>query len=671
MSHTVNFLEFTEPEPVQEEVRQRRSYKKIAVVFLVLVIIYAVVGLLFAGKVVAKAFDGKAEVELAVESLLELDFAEAQVHLDAAESDFATAGAAMKFFYPLRAVPWVGDQLEATSGILEAGSATAGALASLLDVAEDVVKLATGTGELVEGLDVFEGLPWSELDQATKKAIILRFAASASDLELAKLEIDLILRDLDELPQDNLAEPLRLVLAPFINQLEQLDGTLDAIIPIAFVLPSFAGLEREQHLLMLFLNNAEMRPGGGFIGSYGVVSFKDAYMTGLETHDVMDVDGPARSFHTEKPPQPIQDFLNLDTWYFRDSNWSPDFAASTEYSLRLFHDETAGAPVGTALIQPYVSFDAVMGITPTFVADLLEIVGPITVQDQTFTAENILWTLEYAVEYGFDEQGIPFDQRKEIIGPLADELKQKLFDLPSSEWGQVFAVVSKALTEKQLVIYSADPTIEEVIARKDWAGRVFPGSVDTLMVVDANLAALKTDPAVKRTIYYNIERSGTGKYIAQVQIEYNHTGSFDWKTSRYRTYTRIYVPAGSVLISSDGSLANDKIQNPNLDPYDIDVYDELGLTVFGAFTSVEPGQTRILEFEYELPDYVAEAVQDGVYQLDVIKQIGAEAHEIKLDLDFDKKVKRAYPGEEIIDHGDDQYILNTYIDQNLSFVVEF
>ncbi|MBU0531591.1 MAG: DUF4012 domain-containing protein [Candidatus Uhrbacteria bacterium] len=671
MSHTVNFLEFTEPEPVREEMKHRRSYKKIVVVVLVLLALYAVVGLLFAGKVVAKAFDGKAEVELAVESLLELDFEEAKVHLGLAETDFATASAGMKFFAPLRMVPWVGDQLEATEGILNAGSATAGALTSLLDVAEDVVKLALGTGELVEGLDVSSGVPWSELDEATKKAIILRFAASASDLERSKLEIDLILRDLDELPQDSLAEPLRLVLDPFIKQLEQLDGTLDAIIPIAFVLPSFAGLEREQHLLMLFLNNAEMRPGGGFIGSYGVVSFKDAYMTNFDTHDVMDVDGPATAFHSEKPPQPIKDFLNLNTWYFRDSNWSPDFAASTEYSLRLFHDETAGAPAGTALTQPYVAFDAVMGITPTFVADLLEIVGPITIEDQTFTAENILWTLEYAVEYGFDEQGIPYHQRKEIIGLLADELKQKLFDLPSSEWGEVFEVVSRALTQKQLVIYSADPTIEEVIARKDWAGRVFPGAVDTLMVVDANLAALKTDPAVERTVYYNIERSGSGKYIGQVQIEYKHTGSFDWKTSRYRTYTRIFVPEGSTLISTDGSLANDKIQNPSLAPYDTDVYNELGLTVFGAFTSIEPGETRTLSFEYELPDTVQQAVEDGVYELSVIKQIGAAAHEIKLDLDFDKKVKRAYPSEESIDFGDDQYILNTQIDQNLSFVVEF
>ena len=318
-----------------------------------------------------------------------------------------------------------------------------------------------------------------------------------------------------------------------------------------------------------------------------------------------------------------------------------------------------------------MSFAAVIGLTPTFVSGLLDIVGSITIDDQTFDAENILTTLEYAVEYGFQESGIPFEQRKEIIGDLADVLKERLFDLPVDQWGEVFGVIGDALETKQLVFYSTDPMINEVIARKDWAGRVFPGDADTLMVVDANMASLKTDPAVERAISYSISQDASDRWVGKVDVTYDHQGTFDWKTSRYRTYTRVYVPLGSELISSSGHLANDKLKSPNLEPGTVDVTEELGLTAFGTFTSIEPDETRTLSFEYYLPESVSAAITQGIYQLDLIKQIGAANHNLELNLDFDKKVRSAYPGEEPDQFGDEVYNLNTKLDQNIKFVVEF
>jgi hypothetical protein len=435
-------------------------------------------------------------------------------------------------------------------------------------------------------------------------------------------------------------------------------------------MPSFAGLEREQNVLMLFLNNTEMRPGGGFIGSYGIATFDSAELVNLETHGVMNIDQPANEFHNTTPPEAIQKYLTNDTWFFRDSNWSPDFAVSCEQGLQLFYNETAGAPEGTVLTQPYKTFDAVVGLTPTFVSELMKIAGPIELDGQVFNSENITETLEYAVEYGFQDSGIPYEQRKEIIGELATILKDRLFDLPADQWAQVFATVGQALENKQVVIYSPDSTIHQVIANKDWAGRVFPGETDTLMVVDANLASLKTDPAVERTIDYSIVPELDGGYRARVDITYDHQGEFDWKTSRYRTYTRVYVPLGSELISSEGSLANDKLKNPDLNPGTVDVTEELDLTVFGTFTSIEPGEIRTLSFEYKLPDSVAEAIDQDMYQLDLIKQIGAANHNLNLELDFDKTIKAAYPGEEPDQYGDDLYRLSTKLDQDIQVTIE-
>jgi len=671
MSHTTNFLYQNEPEPQVHARRNRWIGLKVVIVLILVILLYVIGGVLYAGKIVASAMDGKVATEEAQAALLELEFDEAKTKLDDAEKDFQIAATGIKYFTPLSIVPWVSNQLVATESILQAGSDAARTLGDLIEVTEDVVRLAVGAEALVEDLDVSEQLSWYDLSPEVKKAIILRFASSASDLELAKFNIDLILRDLDELPEEKLAGPLRDVLEPFVDQLLVINEALETLVPISFVLPSFAGLEQEQHVLVLFLNNGEMRPGGGFIGSYGIVSFLNGEMTRFETHDVMDVDGPAAEFLTQYPPEPIQRYLGESVWYFRDSNWSPDFAVSSANSLQIFRASTADAPAGTQLKQPYVQFDAVIGITPDFVADLLAITGPVSVEDQTFTSGNIFDTLEYAVEYGFAETGIPFDQRKEIIGPLADQIRDSLFNLPSSEWGKVFEAVSEALSEKQFVIYSTDPTTHEIIASKDWAGRVIPGEVDSLMVVDANLAALKTDVSIDQTIDYTISGMSEGRYVAKVNVTYEHFGEFDWKTTRYRTYTRVYVPLGSELIRYDGLLADDALRNPSLTPGIADVSEELGMTVFGGFFAVEPGETGSFSYEYLLPESVSEAVEDGMYELDVIKQVGSAAHELNLNFDFDKRVKSAYPSEEPDEFGDDKYLLNTKLDQNLEFTVSF
>ncbi|MBU0570406.1 DUF4012 domain-containing protein, partial [Patescibacteria group bacterium] len=664
MTHTQNFLEQSEPEPVRENKDYKRFLKKMIAVLFIFLFSYFVISIVFLIQATANALDGADQVNQAKEGLYTLNFDQAGQKLNQAEEDFDLAASRLKIFSWIKIVPWFGDQLQATQTILQSGSSTAHALAELLEVAEQAVRLAVDTDQLLHSVSVAEQISWSELDPTIRKTIVQNFASAAPDLELAKVEIDLVLSDLQSLDQNALAWPLQNVLNPFEEQLTIIKNTLDALVPVAYLLPAVSGLDIEQSILVLLLNNAEIRPGGGFIGSYGILTFNDAQLTNLETHDVMNVDRPAESFHLTPAPEPLQKYIPISTWFFRDSNWSPDFSTSTVDGLNLFYLETATAPQSVAVTQPYLYFDAVIAITPDFVSDLLSVVGSITHDGQTFSAENILTTLEYAVEYGFVDDGTPFEQRKEIIGELATIVKDRLFDLPADQWAVVFAAVGQALENKHLVMYSLDQDIQQMLVNQNWAGQVSPGEIDTLMVVDANMSSLKTDPAVEHTIDYEIYRDLNGRLVGQVSITYDHQGQFDWKTSRYRTYTRIYVPLGSELISSSGSLLNDKIHNPDLTPGQVVQSEELGLTVFGAFISTEPGTTNVLSFEYYLPDSVDQAVNDGEYTLDLIKQIGTADHNLNLNFDFDKKVKAAYPGEESDQFGDDQYRLSTKLDQD-------
>ena len=168
-----------------------------------------------------------------------------------------------------------------------------------------------------------------------------------------------------------------------------------------------------------------------------------------------------------------------------------------------------------------------------------------------------------------------------------------------------------------------------------------------------------------------IFQNSGGDYVGRTHILYDHKGSFDWKTTRYRTYTRLYTPKGTTFIQASGTLANDLSKNPSASTGGVDIGEELEMTVFGAFTSVEPGEQQELVFEYYLADEIAEAVENGEYSLTVYKQMGASKYELELDLDFGENVQYAIPGEDRSEWGDSRYLLNTYLDQDLSFEVLF
>jgi hypothetical protein len=79
----------------------------------------------------------------------------------------------------------------------------------------------------------------------------------------------------------------------------------------------------EKTFLILFQNNMELRPGGGFIGSFGILKIRDGRVTKFDVHDTGNFDG--RIPDTVTPPYPMEQTLKIHSWKLRDSNWSPDW----------------------------------------------------------------------------------------------------------------------------------------------------------------------------------------------------------------------------------------------------------------------------------------------------------------------------------------------------------
>ncbi len=601
-----------------------------------------------------------------------LHFEDTSQSLKDAESAFLQARKFSTLLKSAIVVPVVGSSIQQAEELITAGLDVVTSLQSVSDIGRDVIQLSGLNEEYFA--EVQQGtsprVSFSDLSPQTRQLMLSRLEASSNKFSLLSRRIGLVQDELSAVLIRTGGGPFQSAILSAQKELAQVQGTLRDVSLFTDMIPAFSGIDKSSHHLVLFLNNTELRPAGGFVGNYGIATVTKGVIESLKTADVYALDRLVEGKETEPAPYPIARYNKTPIWYFRDANWSPDFSVSAQKMIQKFHEEAGLLTPEVRATIPYAeSIDGVIAFTPTFAEELLKLIGPVSVSGQTFTSENIADKLEYQVEYGYAKQGIPEAQRKEIIGQLMDVVVKKLMDMPIAKWSSALTLLEDAFKQKQFFLYHTDPDVEQVITQAGWSGRFVPNTSDVQLVVDANLASLKSDPAVDRTISYQISTDEKGEKIGRTSITYHHKGTFDWKTSRYRTYTRLYVPLGSKLIQVTGALKNDKTQNPKAEAGSPDVSSELGMTVFGAFIAIEPGASGTLVFEYKLADSVRAAIAKNVYVLQVLKQNGARDHALTLDLDFGKNVVRAIPQEDVKDWGDSHYKAKTVLDQDKEFQI--
>lgn len=424
--------------------------------------------------------------------------------------------------------------------------------------------------------------------------------------------------------------------------------------------PHVLGLNEPRTFLVLFINDTELRPGGGFIGAYATIRMDGGKTEVLKMEGTEVLDLASDYGKMPDPPKVLKDYLKVSKWFLRDSNWSPDFAANAERALDFYAREGGVA---------HDQIDTVVGVTTHVIEALLEKTGPVTVDGITFNSENVIETLEHEVEIGFVDKKIPRKQRKGIMEPLMRAILAKLADNIFTQPDAYFSMIQKLGKEKDIMIYSKDPEFQKLIEEINFDGNVDVVAGDYLMWVDANMAALKTDHILVRELTRTLVSQDEGSYIGAATMKYIHNGTFDWRTTRYRDYVRIYVPKGSYVTSvnisdSDGTgkvLSHDEI----------DKGEEGSYAWFGTFFTIEPGHTKEVSFIYNVSDEVDKQIDAGSYNLFVQKQSGTGAPRLTLNLDFGKTITSAKPAEAEEKWGDTNYSFMTDMATDKQFEVKF
>lgn len=398
--------------------------------------------------------------------------------------------------------------------------------------------------------------------------------------------------------------------AQVASLLAGLDQSTQAVREFAIfsdLLSAMVGKDRSRTYLMIFQNNTELRPTGGFMGSFAEVVMDQGKVKAVRVPPGGTYALKGQLLARIASPKPLQ--LINPLWQFQDSNWSPDFPTAAK-KITWFWSK-AGQP----------TLDGVIAVNASFVEKVLALTGPIEMPEygKTITAANFLLETQKAVEIEYDREA---NTPKKFIGDMAEKLMARLTSLPQEEWFKIAGLVSASLDTKDIQIAMSDPEEEQVVERYGWNGRLKESAGDSLAIVEANIAGQKTDGMIKESVDHKVTVNDDGSMQTRLMLTRTHTASKGelFRGVRNVSYVRFYVPKGSTLVSASG------FQTPNANlfkvvdedtgndvdiqmiesksetrPDGVTVSEENGRTVFGGWLQLDPGASQTITLNYQLP----------------------------------------------------------------------
>ena len=422
--------------------------------------------------------------------------------------------------------------------------------------------------------------------------------------------IELSLYNLSDIEDFFILASLKDQLFEIRDRLKQANILLKQSLSIIDLFPALAGYPEKNRILLLFQNNDELRPTGGFIGSLATLEIENfGENIDMQVKDVYHLDMPSIEFLDTVPPEPISKYMGVEKWYLRDANWSPDFEISAKFIEELFYKEAYYANM------EFNNLDAIIAITPAFIQNLLKLTGPIILDEIEYNEKNLQAELQYQTGIAYRDDDISSWDRKNIMNDLALILKDRLQNISNYQLLTLSEIIENAILRKDLQTYFTNNELQKKANRLNSSGQIIQTDNDYLMIVDANLAAFKTDAVVVKDWAYNLDIVNE-KVIANLILDYKHEGDFNWRTTRYRSYTRVLTPPDSEFINLTGL-------NKNQADFSAYYDNELNKNVFAFFFSVEPNQNISIELSYALPDYIYQEILNGKYELYLQRQAGS------------------------------------------------
>jgi len=610
------------------KVKTRRLGKKSLIILGVLAVILLIFGVVLVAPVQKAYSDAKAtfgQVKVTVDALKKQNITLASEELNKTKESLTQTQKSLDAMSYLKFVPIAGMYYGDVQHLTKAGFYGLSAARVLIDSIEpyaDVLGLK-GKGSFVGGT----ASQRIQTAVTTMGKITPHIDDIAREMEGARAEIDAV--DSAHYPSFFGGEKIRKGLSQAKSLVDQGVTFISDARPLIKLLPSLLGDPKEKKYLVLFQNDKELRPTGGFITAYAVFRIESGVIHVDKSDDIYALDNTI--YGKPVAPSPILKYLpNVPTFNLRDSNLSPDFIESMKTFNSLYAKAANKVDVdGIIALDTNVLVSTIKILDDEIYAGGVKFTSKI---DPRCDCPQVIYELESlistpkSVDLKVTTLAAVQAQRKDMIGVLLYSIMEKaLKSSPKLYWGPLFQDMLTQVQQKHVMFYIYNQDAQAGIEALNAAGRIRPYDGDYLHINQANFGGAKSNLFIEEGVNQNYEVGGDGVITKKITINYkNPHAPSDCNLERgnlcinavLRDWIRIYVPLGSKLVGSIGSEVK------------MISYDELGKTVFEGFLTVRPLGSATFSISYTLPF----KVKDGNLPLYIQKQPGTGGNEYTLEV---------------------------------------
>jgi len=474
-------------------------------------------------------------------------------------------------------------------------------------------KIALGNTYLLKGI--------SEANSDDEKALTDRFEIVKNHLNASIFQYTEAEESLNKIHENSLPPEYQ----PLFNDFKILFSTLiddmKDMVDLSGAVETVFGQDDFKRYLIILQNNHELRPTGGFMGSYAIADFQKGKLLNIDLPGggTYDLQGQLDAYVA--PPLPLQ--LVNSRWEFQDSNWFPDFSTTAKKSAWFYQHARQ------------TTVDGVIAINASVLERFLKVVGP-TVQEEyglLLTAGDALKDIENHVS---KDKNNDENKPKQIISDILDQFITGLAEINTLDITQLLAESNEALKEKEIQVYFTDKKVQQNMRDFGWTGEILntKENQDYLHVSVSNIGGGKSDINTTQILEHQslIEEDGSIINTLVIKRERNgNTGNEIYDTANI-AYVRAYVPEGAEILEVDGftyppedlfhvpkpwyKVDEDLIEiekNELLEPKSgTRVTNEFGKTVFGNWIITNPGESSVAYIIYKLP---FKATGNGQYKV--------------------------------------------------------
>ena len=306
---------------------------------------------------------------------------------------------------------------------------------------------------------------------------------------------------------------------------------------------AFAGGDGPKRYLVLSQNPAEVRPTGGFIGTYGVLEARDGHIR-------------------------LARYRSIESWYFRHRRAvvAPDDAppalrlgrrpiAQTIANANAAGDWPVAARLAARLWRAggEAPIDGVISITPDLIARALRVLGPVRVRGYpgAATSQNIVELLDRQTHTGARARAVdrpPFTslraarERKRYVALLARALMRRATTSPVARL-KLARAIGRGFAAREAMAWSVDPAIQRVLRARGWDGAI-PRVRGDFFYDGEFQYAVKTGRGLHRRFRHDVTLRADGSAHVTTTIVVANTRGDGMDSHDYMT---LYGPHGAYL----------------------------------------------------------------------------------------------------------------------------